>query len=43
MKKLVVAVLLLVTLTTSAFACEWVNGYFRKDGTWVEGYWRNCK
>jgi hypothetical protein len=19
---------------------EWVNGYFRKDGTYVNGYWR---
>jgi hypothetical protein len=20
----------------------WVNGYYRKDGTYVKGYWRRC-
>jgi Excalibur calcium-binding domain len=20
----------------------WVNGYYRKDGTYVKGYWRKC-
>lgn len=43
MKRLIAAALLFVTLTTSAFACEYVHGYFRKDGTYVSGYWRNCK
>jgi hypothetical protein len=44
MKKLLAAILLMTTLSTTAFAaCEWVDGYFRKDGTYVEGHWRGCK
>lgn len=22
--------------------CQWINGYYRKDGTWVSGHYRGC-
>lgn len=22
--------------------CQWINGYVRKDGTYVQGHWRGC-
>ena len=22
--------------------CQWINGYYRKDGTYVRGHWRGC-
>jgi len=22
--------------------CQWINGYYRKDGTYVEGHYRGC-
>jgi hypothetical protein len=28
-------------LAASAFADTWVNGYTRKDGTYVPGHWRS--
>jgi Excalibur calcium-binding domain len=30
-----------VTPAPSSGQC-WVNGYYRKDGTYVHGYWRKC-
>lgn len=32
--------LLLVLLATTAQADEYVNGYYRQDGTYVEGHYR---
>ncbi|WP_299202500.1 hypothetical protein [uncultured Amphritea sp.] len=23
-------------------ACQWINGYYRQDGTYVQGHWRGC-
>lgn len=22
--------------------CQWINGYYRKDGTYVKGHYRGC-
>lgn len=22
--------------------CQWINGYYRKDGTYVSGHYRGC-
>ena len=33
-------VLLLVLLSTTAQADEYVNGYFRQDGQYIEGHYR---
>jgi hypothetical protein len=33
--------LLICFLTLSAYADEWVNGYFKKDGTYVQGYFKS--
>lgn len=22
--------------------CQWINGYYRQDGTFVQGHWRGC-
>jgi len=22
--------------------CQWINGYTRSDGTYVQGHWRGC-
>jgi len=32
---------ILATLTESAFAIKYVNGYSRKDGTYVSGHYRD--
>lgn len=40
MKKLILVVLLVVGLASIASA-EWVNGYTRRDGTYVPGYERS--
>jgi hypothetical protein len=39
--KQVILILCLIVFTGSAFADEWVNGYYRKDGTYVQGYYRS--
>lgn len=36
-----IATLVLLAFVTSVFAATWVNGYLRKDGTYVSGYWRS--
>jgi hypothetical protein len=41
MKKLALA-LLLATISTAIFAQQYVNGYTRKDGTYVEGHYRSA-
>ena len=43
MKKMAIwmALLLSVILFSSAYAGTWVNGYIRKDGTYVQGYYRS--
>lgn len=40
MKKLILVVLMVVGLANIASA-EWVNGYTRKNGTYVQGYERS--
>lgn len=40
MKRLLIAALFLVVLCSSAFA-GWVNGYSRRDGTYVQGHQRS--
>jgi len=40
MKKLFL-VLLILAFTTSLAYAGWVEGYYRKDGTYVSGYWRS--
>lgn len=39
--KTVVTLMALLLATTSAFADQYVNGYTRKDGTYVNGYYRS--
>ncbi len=41
MKKLLLTILLLLIFVSTSFAQTWVNGYTRKDGTYVEGYSRS--
>lgn len=41
MKKLVLAVLILAALGCQSANAEYVNGYVRKDGTYVSGYYRS--
>lgn len=26
----------------AVYKCQWIDGYYRKDGTWVSGHWRGC-
>lgn len=39
---MLLALPLLLLAPVQADACTWVNGYTRKDGTHVSGYWRGC-
>ena len=39
MKKIVFA--LLMTFTLESFADSWVNGYQKRDGTYVQGHYRS--
>jgi len=41
MKRTMVMVLGLALSGSAAFADQWVNGYVRSDGTYVEGYMRS--
>lgn len=46
MKKLLLGALLLLSISfisCETEECEWVDGYYRANGTYVEGYWRNCE
>lgn len=40
MKKLILAVCVLL-LFVSTVSAEWVSGYYRRDGTYVQGYQRS--
>lgn len=39
--KTIATLLLLLSFAGTAFADQWVNGYTRKDGTYVNGYVRS--
>lgn len=41
MKKLFAALISLLLFSQAVFADQWVNGYTRKDGTQVGGYYRS--
>lgn len=42
LSKFIIVLIAIFTLATSvAFADVWVNGYYRDNGTYVEGYWRS--
>ncbi len=36
-----ISILLFIVVFIGISFGEWVNGYFRKDGTYVPGYWRS--
>ncbi len=40
MKKLILLLLTFVSMVSLAAADEWVNGYTKRDGTYVPGYYR---
>ena len=40
-KKFILSVILILTLVNSVFADVWVDGYFRSDGTYVQGHYRS--
>jgi opacity protein-like surface antigen len=42
MRKIVLSVLVLCALTTAAAAQVHVNGYFRRDGTYVQPHYRSA-
>jgi len=41
MKKTIILVAALLAFATVALADEYVNGYFRKDGTYVQPHYRS--
>ncbi|PZM86328.1 hypothetical protein DLH72_01165 [Candidatus Gracilibacteria bacterium] len=44
MKKLftlIVSIMILLGTSIEAFADTWVNGYYKKNGTYVQGHWRS--
>lgn len=41
MKKLILTILFALTSYTTAFADTYVNGYYRKDGTYVKPHYRS--
>lgn len=42
MKKLIFfTIAMLAFSSTPAFADKWVNGYYKKDGTYVQGHYRS--
>jgi len=44
-KRIIVSAILILIIfslfLSLAFADEWVNGYYKKSGTYVQGYWRS--
>ncbi|GHV06626.1 hypothetical protein AGMMS50229_11760 [Campylobacterota bacterium] len=42
-KKLVIALAILSGVSLSAQCTEYQNGYFRRDGTYVQPHWKTCK
>jgi len=43
MKKICVKIVGVILFVSSLAFGEWVSGYYRKDGTYVAGYWRTAK
>ena len=42
MKKTIAMLMLLIALTQVCYAStKWVNGYFRRDGTYVQGHYKD--
>jgi len=41
MKQMLMACLMVLIVASTAFADDWVNGYTRKDGTYVQGHYRS--
>lgn len=33
--------LIVLVFSSGVYASEWVNGYYRSNGTYVQGYWRS--
>ena len=41
MKKLIVSAIFVVFLLSPVFADTWVNGYYKSNGTYVQGHYRS--
>ena len=41
MKKIIISIVFVLTLINTVSADVWVNGYFRSDGTYVQGHYRS--
>lgn len=41
LSKIFLSLLLLLSISTAVFADVWVDGYYRKDGTYVNGHYRS--
>jgi len=41
MKKIIIALLLVLSFASISVADEWVNGYYRSDGSYVTGHYRS--
>lgn len=41
MKHAVLMTIAVMAMLTSALADQWVDGYYRSNGTYVQGYWRS--
>lgn len=43
MKKLILTAVMVLAFISTAMAADcWVNGYYRSNGTYVQGYYRSC-
>ena len=41
MKRIIIGIVFVLTLINTVAADVWVNGYFRSDGTYVQGHYRS--
>ena len=41
MKKIIISIVFALTLINTVAADVWVDGYFRNDGTYVQGHYRS--
>ena len=41
MKKIIISIVFVLTLINTVSADVWVDGYFRSDGTYVQGHYRS--
>jgi hypothetical protein len=41
MKKIIISIVFALTLINTVTADVWVDGYFRSDGTYVQGHYRS--